>query len=86
MLKIPGLYNSKIEAEIGLGYAGDDDWIAGGIVKTMHGHQLQQLDSADSDEGCDVFKLVPQDSSDTNTETPVKTPRVPEIYEKVQNS
>ena len=79
-------YNQKIEAEIGLGYAGDDDWIAGGIVRTMHGHQLQEEDSDDSQGGCDIFKLVPQDSSDTETVTPIRTPKLPENYRKKLDS
>ena len=49
-------------------------------MRTMHGHRVEECDSDDSGGGCDVFKLVPQDSSDTNTQTPVLTPKLPKHY------
>ena len=50
-------HNQKIEAEIGLGYCGDDDWIAGGIVRTMHGHEILECGSEASSD-VEIFKLV----------------------------
>ena len=65
-------YNRKIEAEIGLGYCGDDDWMAGGIIKKMFPSEGEIVADAQrprclgnfkrlsgsSEDGCVKYKLV----------------------------